>query len=124
MKHKFQELYEFHQKNRTLSTWAAQLTLEKASHYLHDEVMEVQEAIKKNDLMNLKEELGDVLSDVVMLMVIAEDKQYFTADDVLHDVVLKFQRRKPFVVQGRAVSLEEEKNMWEERKRQEKNESA
>ena len=70
---------------------------------------------------NLKEELGDLLLQVVMHAVIAEEEGLFTMDDVLEDITQKMIRRHPHVFSDVAVSGSEEVLVnWEEIKKKEK----
>ena len=73
------------------------------------------------DPSNLKEELGDLLMQVVIHAQIAEDEGYFTMDEVIEGISEKMIRRHPHVFENRSVSGTEEvlKN-WEEIKKAEK----
>ncbi len=73
------------------------------------------------DYENLREELGDVLLQVVMHAQIAKEEGIFTIEDVVHEVAEKMVRRHPHVfgdvaVDGSAQALEN----WEEIKKKEK----
>jgi tetrapyrrole methylase family protein/MazG family protein len=70
---------------------------------------------------NLKEELGDLLLQVVMQSQIAEEEGLFTLDDVAETAAQKMIRRHPHVFSGAPIPKEgEEKAMWEKIKKQEK----
>ena len=70
---------------------------------------------------NLKEELGDLLMQVVLHARIAEEEGYFTMDDVIQTVIDKMIRRHPHVFGDVTVSDSGEVlTNWEEIKRQEK----
>ena len=70
---------------------------------------------------NLKEELGDLLMQVVMHARIAEEEGYFTMDDVIQTIIDKMIRRHPHVF-GEAVVSDsgEVLTKWDEIKKQEK----
>lgn len=70
---------------------------------------------------NLKEELGDLLMQVVMHARIAEEEGYFTMDDVIQGIIDKMVRRHPHVF-GQAVVSDsgEVLKRWDEIKKQEK----
>lgn len=76
---------------------------------------------KTGEAENLKEELGDLLLQVVMHAAIAEEEGLFTMDDVIAGVSEKMIRRHPHIFGGTNVSGSDEvlKN-WEEIKRLEK----
>jgi len=70
---------------------------------------------------NLKEELGDLLLQVVMHAVIAEEEGLFTMDDVLDEITQKMIRRHPHVFSDVKVEGSEDVLInWEKIKQQEK----
>ncbi len=90
--------------------------------YFLQEVYEVIDAIDKNDMVNLEEELGDVLLQIVFHASLAEEEGYFTMQDVVDGITDKMVRRHPFVFGN--MTVEETKSVlgdWEKRKRLEKN---
>ncbi|MCF8018559.1 MAG: nucleoside triphosphate pyrophosphohydrolase [Vallitaleaceae bacterium] len=62
-----------------------------------EEAYELVEAINKNDLSNLKEELGDLLLQVVFHSQIGKEAETFTIDEVVDGIVQKLLRRHPHV---------------------------
>ncbi|PKM53748.1 MAG: nucleoside triphosphate pyrophosphohydrolase [Firmicutes bacterium HGW-Firmicutes-5] len=62
-----------------------------------EEAYELVEAINKNDLSNLKEELGDLLLQVVFHSQIGKEAETFTIDEVVDGIVEKLLRRHPHV---------------------------
>ena len=62
---------------------------------LTEETYEVIDAIQKKDITNLREELGDLLLQVVFSVSLLQRDGYFTFDDVLNDVSEKIVRRHP-----------------------------
>ena len=90
--------------------------------YFLQEVYEVIDAIDKDDMVNLKEELGDVLLQIVFHARLAEKEGFFTMQDVVDGINEKMIRRHPFVFEK--ITVEETKKLlgdWETRKRLEKN---
>lgn len=76
---------------------------------------------KTGNSENLKEELGDLLLQVVMQAQIAEEEGLFSLDDVAGGIVEKLIRRHPHVFGDRKVSgTEEVLENWEEIKKKEK----
>ncbi len=70
---------------------------------------------------NLKEELGDLLMQVVIHAQIAEEEGLFTIEDVCRGISEKMIRRHPHVFGGADFATEEEqKAAWDEIKKQEK----
>lgn len=90
--------------------------------YLIQETAEVIDAIDKDDMDNLKEELGDLLFQVVFHATLAEKEGYFTMQDVEDGVNRKMIRRHPFVFEkGASDASVSTPEGWEKRKRIEKN---
>ena len=105
--------------------WDREQTHESLRPCLMEETAEVLAAIrilnKTGDAENLKEELGDVLLQVVMHAQIAKEEELFTMEDVVNDVATKMVRRHPHVfgtieVEGSDEVLQN----WEEIKKKEK----
>lgn len=85
-----------------------------------EEAYEVLEAIDNEDNENLCEELGDVLLQVVMHSVIAEEEGTFTIDDVIQGEAEKMIRRHPHVFGEKTVDNSDEVLLnWDEIKEKE-----
>ncbi len=115
-----QELIQLVHKCRANCPWCREQTFESYSEELFSEAKELEAAIKKKDIPNMKEELGDLLWDVIMLMHIAEHKGLFTSDEVVREVNAKMKRRKPYIVSGQEVTITEAMRIWKEEKEKEK----
>lgn len=92
--------------------------------YLIQEAYEVVDAIDHKDMENLKEELGDVLFQVVFHARIAEEEGLFTMQDVVDGIVDKMIIRHPYVFGD--MTAEETAALlgnWEVRKIREKKRS-
>ncbi|TAH71562.1 MAG: nucleoside triphosphate pyrophosphohydrolase [Anaerolineaceae bacterium] len=100
--------------------WDREQTHESLKQCLIEECYEVVEAINNKDSRNLCEELGDVMLQVAMHSVIAEEKNEFSVWDVISEVSKKMIRRHPHVFGDLEVESSEEvlKN-WEDIKSQE-----
>ena len=102
--------------------WDRKKTIETLLPDFSGEAKEVEEAIQKGDLKNLKEELGDVLFNIVLLSVIAEEEGKFTMDDVLEGVAEKIVSRHTWVFgKDKASTPEEALALWGKNKIKEKN---
>jgi tetrapyrrole methylase family protein/MazG family protein len=104
--------------------WDREQTHASLRQCLIEECYEVVEAINNDDSANLCEELGDVLLQVVMHSVIAEEEKEFSIEDVISEVSRKMIRRHPHVFGDVKVksSTEVLKN-WDEIKKNEKEEA-
>lgn len=105
--------------------WDREQTHESLKSCLVEECYEVIDAINEGDVMNLREELGDILLQVALHTAIAEENQEFTIDDVVSEVSEKMIRRHPHVFGNKTiVNSEQQLKTWDEIKRQEKNEES
>ena len=86
--------------------WDAEQTHESLSTYLLEETYETLEAIETGDRHHLREELGDLLLQVMFHSRIAAEHESdpWTVDDVAGDIVAKLVRRHPHVFGPDAVS--------------------
>ncbi len=86
-----------------------------------EEAYEAVDTIEQNDIAHLREELGDVLLQVVLQSQIASDEGEFTIDDVCADVNAKMIRRHPHVFgDAKAGGANEVLQVWDQIKLKEK----
>ena len=103
--------------------WDREQTHQSLKRYLIEESYEVYEAIEENSIEKLKDELGDVLLQVVFHSTLAERDGEFTLDEVIDGVREKMIRRHPHVfAEGSVNSAREVEVRWEEIKKREKSE--
>ena len=101
--------------------WNRAQTHASIGDYLIEEAYEALDAIQAEDAAHLKEELGDVLLQVVLHSQIAADAGEFTIDDVCECIDEKMIRRHPHVFAGTAASnANEVAELWEQVKLAEK----
>ncbi len=105
-------------KLRTAGPWESEQTHDSLRRYLLEETYEVFDAVRGGNADELREELGDVLLQVLFHARIAEDapQHPFTIDDVADSLVRKLGNRVPAVLAGESISLDEQLAQWEERK--------
>lgn len=101
--------------------WDLEQTFATIAPYTIEEAYEVADAIERNDLGDLKDELGDLLFQVVFHARMAEEAGAFAFADVARAICDKMLRRHPHVfgVEPVADSAEQTKR-WEEIKREER----
>jgi XTP/dITP diphosphohydrolase len=109
-------------KLRTSGPWESEQTHDSLRRYLLEETYEVFDAVRGGNADELRDELGDVLLQVLFHARIAEDapQHPFTIDDVADSLVRKLGNRVPAVLAGESISLDEQLAQWEERKAVEK----
>ena len=89
--------------------------------YVLEEAYEVANAIRENKPDELKEELGDLLLQIILHAQIAKEKNLFDITDVINIITEKLIRRHPHVFQKKAkISMKEVEDSWEKIKNQEK----
>ncbi len=99
--------------------WDAKQTHESLKPYIIEEAFEVVEAIDSKDPHKLKEELGDVLLQIIFHSLIGEENGEFDFYDIAKDLNAKLIRRHPHVF-GNAKGYSYER--WEDIKASEKKE--
>lgn len=101
--------------------WDREQDFADIARYTIEEAYEVADAIAKNDMGHLREELGDLLFQTVFHSRIAEEAGSFNLDDVADDLVRKMVRRHPHVFgDAHERSAEQQVAEWEEVKAQER----
>ena len=105
--------------------WDREQTHGSIASNMIEEAYEAVDAIEAADTAHLREELGDVLLQVVLQSQIAADAGEFTIDDVCHDVNAKMVRRHPHVFgEVQASDANEVLDLWDQVKLQEKEAAA
>ena len=120
MEKEFEEFVKLARKTLAECPWANIQTVKSYAHQVESEAKEVVAAVNSNDKENLKEELGDLFWDTLMVMLIAEKEGWFKPSESLAALIEKMRRRKPFLFTGQKVTLEEAERMWSEAKAKEK----
>ncbi len=145
----FSTLLELQRRNLVLSQWAIENTLEQRAVQMQQEVEELlieirkynpvqnhtqntKESTNKNEIkdstikskkaLRITDEVGDVLWDCLGTLSRAEHEGLFKIEDVLQHIYKKFAERKPFLIENRKVSREEESRVWHEAKAKQKKE--
>ena len=101
--------------------WDREQTLDSLKPYLLEECEEVVEALDKDDMDGLQEELGDLLLQIVFQSQIAREDGLFSFNDVVRGICDKLIRRHPHVFGD--VSVEDSEEVirnWEAIKAEEK----
>ena len=89
--------------------------------YVLEEAYEVAHAIREDNPNELKEELGDLLLQIILHAQIAKEKNLFDMGDIIDIITEKLIRRHPHVFQKKArVSIKEVEDSWEKIKNKER----
>ena len=119
---KLKQLIELVQKLRSPDgcDWDRKQTSETLIPYLLEESHEVAEAILENKPSLLKEELGDLLLNVVFQVVLANEKKEFNMDEVIDGINKKIVNRHPHIFSDDSVDKYSSKKNWELNKKKQK----
>jgi ATP diphosphatase len=110
--------------------WDLKQNFQSLTSHTIEEAYEVVDAIEQDDMSHLREELGDLLFQIIFYSQLAEEQSQFSFDDIISTITQKLIRRHPHVfpegtIESSRVSLAdaeivEIKRVWEEIKRQER----
>jgi ATP diphosphatase len=107
--------------------WDIKQTNASIAPHTLEETYEVLDAIERGDMDNLKEELGDLLFNIVFYAQIAQERGLFNFEDIVCGIVDKMKSRHPHVFESdreNQLSEVELRDQWQHLKRQEKSPSA
>ena len=97
--------------------WDLEQTFESISRHTIEEAYEVADAIRRGDMGELRDELGDLLFQVAFYSQMAREEGLFSFSDVEQGIVAKMRRRHPHVFGEEQVSDAREQTIaWEKHK--------
>jgi uncharacterized protein YabN with tetrapyrrole methylase and pyrophosphatase domain len=101
--------------------WDRAQDLESLLAFMGSEYEEVREAVSRGEPAAIREELGDLLYNVVFMARVAEERGWFDIHDVARAIGDKLIRRHEYVFEApRRVTLDEANRLWREAKAREK----
>lgn len=101
--------------------WDLQQSFKTIAPYTVEESYEVADAIERDDLPSLRDELGDLLFQVVFHSQMAREQGAFDFDDVVDAICNKMERRHPHVFGDASIADADAQTVaWEEQKRRER----
>lgn len=117
----FLKLLKIMDELREQCPWDKKQTIESIRHLTIEETFELSDAILKNDLSEIKKELGDILLHIVFYSRIASETNAFTIKEVIDSLCEKLIFRHPHIYGDvKAETDEEVKQNWEQLKQKEK----
>jgi XTP/dITP diphosphohydrolase len=117
----FERLLNIMDDLREKCPWDKKQTIESLRHLTIEETFELSDSILKNDMNELKKELGDILLHIVFYARIASETKQFNIADVMNSLCDKLIFRHPHVYGDVKVNNEEDvKQNWEKLKQKEK----
>ncbi len=110
----FERLVRIMHRLRSECPWDAQQTHDSLRGYLLEETYEVLDALDTRDHQELREELGDLLLQVVFQAEVAQEEDHFTIEDIIRSISEKLVRRHPHVFAGAdAATAQDVVHRWE-----------
>lgn len=101
--------------------WDLEQDFKSIAPYTIEEAYEVADAIDRNDMTSLREELGDLLFQPVYHAQMASEQGFFDLYDIIHDITAKMISRHPHVFGDETAACAEDVNsIWDRRKKAEK----
>jgi len=101
--------------------WDLEQNFKSIAPYTIEEAYEVADAIERNDMTNLREELGDLLLQPIYHAQMAAEDNHFTIHDVIHDITAKMIHRHPHVFGTDTAATAQDVNaIWDAKKKEEK----
>jgi tetrapyrrole methylase family protein/MazG family protein len=125
----FDELTEIVSKLRKECPWDMEQTHESLSKHLIEEAYELLDALANLDQSessktSLKEELGDLMLQIMLHAKIAEDNNFFNISDVINTLNVKLKERHPHVYGDvKLETAEDVEKQWEEIKKENSSDS-
>jgi tetrapyrrole methylase family protein/MazG family protein len=120
-KYNFKDLLKIMERIRKKCPWDKKQTNESILKYLKEETEEFGQALKNKEYKEIKEELGDILWQVIFHSQILKEKNILTIEDVIDNLCKKMIRRHPHVFGNKKVKDEKEViENWEKIKEKEK----
>jgi MazG family protein len=103
--------------------WDLEQSFKTIAPYTVEEAYEIADAIERQDLPALRDELGDLLFQVVFHSQLAKEQGAFAFDDVVNAICDKMERRHPHVFGNTRIDNAAAQTVaWEEQKRRERTE--
>ncbi|MDI9720636.1 nucleoside triphosphate pyrophosphohydrolase [Acinetobacter junii] len=118
-----EKLLEIMQELRQKCPWDQQQTPESLTRYAIEEAYEVEAAIREGNIDEIRNELGDLLLQVVFQSQMFSEKGIFDFNDVVDAISEKLIRRHPHVFQAdqfKDLSSDQVSELWKQIKLQEK----
>lgn len=113
-----ERLIRFTEKELNLCPWLSTVGIEEIIEATRDELKELEEAIE--DKTNVDEEVGDVFRNALILLLKVANEQNVKPSEIIEQTMRKIAKRKPWVNEGKKVSLAKAKEIWEKVKKEER----
>ena len=114
----FEEIYKLIEKLRKKCPWDKSQTLSSMKKEILEEIYELYDAIEKRNKDKIKEEIGDIILSLFLMIKIADEK-YFKKEELIKSLREKIIRKHPHVFKGKKFKNKKEfLKFWEEEKKE------
>lgn len=101
--------------------WDREQTIDSIKGYTIEEAYELVDAIDRNDIAGIKDELGDLLFHIIFYSEMADENGHFDFEAIVKQLNEKLERRHPHVFSDIELeSSDQVKALWEQIKQQER----
>ncbi len=104
------------ERNCEYDPWIEAIDIEEGLREIEEEIEEIREALRRGDVENLEEEIGDMVWTAFMTLLVSF-KKGLDPEKVIRKLEEKMKKRKPYIFEGFKPSLEEAKRIWIEAKK-------
>jgi nucleoside triphosphate diphosphatase len=102
--------------------WDKEQTIDSIKGYTIEEAYELVDAIERNDIDDIKDELGDLLFHIIFYSEMADEDNQFKFEDIVKQLNQKLERRHPHVFSDiQLENSDQVKKLWEQIKHEERN---
>lgn len=118
-----EKLKQIMQRLREECPWDQKQTPQSLTKYAIEEAYEVEDAVRSGQIHAIKDELGDLLLQVIFQSQMYDEQQQFDFDDVVNAIIEKLIRRHPHVFDKQnfeCLTADQVKVVWDQVKQQEK----
>lgn len=114
----FEDIYKLIEKLRKKCPWDKSQTLSSMKKEILEEIYELYDAIEKRNKDKIKEEIGDIILSLFLMIKIADEK-YFKKEELIKGLREKIIRKHPHVFKGKKFKNKEEfLKFWEKEKKE------
>ena len=114
------KLAELIMRNDEYDPWLETIDNEEALNALKEEISELESALGDGDREKILDEVGDVLWTVYIALSVLKRTLGVDYRAIVERIEDKMRRRKPYIFDGKKVSLEEARRMWRKAKDEER----
>lgn len=117
LQHELAEFIYLIKRLRVECPWDRVQTIDSLSNNILEESEEIADAVRRKDIQDIEEELGDLLLVITMIAEIGSEKKYFNLQSIINRIKRKVIFRHPHIFSDQvAESPEEVKKIWQKMK--------